>query len=153
MRFNGILVQQLTRSWLYYLTGGMISSSAPKINCTDHLMEYVHDQTSHILVYTGRQVIINVFNSLNPKTKIHWQGVMIVMKRLFCGVFSWWTLTVNKCTNPQGDASSYNAESHMSHDIRLQTMRNVRPAKTQISLRIRAVWSEPLLVASIFYGC
>ena len=29
----------------------------------------------------------------------------------------------------------------------------VRPAKPQISLRIRAVWSEPLLVAWIFYDC
>ena len=29
----------------------------------------------------------------------------------------------------------------------------VRPAKAQISLRIRAVLSEPLLVASIFYEC
>ena len=27
----------------------------------------------------------------------------------------------------------------------------VRPAKPQISLRIRAVWSKPLLVAWIFY--
>ena len=27
----------------------------------------------------------------------------------------------------------------------------VQPAKTQISLRIHAVWSEPLLVAWIFY--
>ena len=29
----------------------------------------------------------------------------------------------------------------------------VRPAKTQISLRIHAVWSEPFLVAWIFYEC
>ena len=34
-----------------------------------------------------------------------------------------------------------------------QTMWYVRPAKTQISLRIHAVWSEPLLVAWIFYDC
>ena len=34
-----------------------------------------------------------------------------------------------------------------------QTMWYVQPAKTQISLRIRAVWSEPLLVAWIFYDC
>ena len=33
------------------------------------------------------------------------------------------------------------------------TMWYVRPAKPQISLRIRAVWSEPLLVAWIFYEC
>ena len=28
-----------------------------------------------------------------------------------------------------------------------------QPAKPQISLRIRAVWSEPLLVARVFYDC
>ena len=35
--------------------------------------------------------------------------------------------------------------------MRFSTMRYVRPAKPQISLRIRAVWSEPLLVAWVFY--
>ena len=33
----------------------------------------------------------------------------------------------------------------------LPTMWYVRPAKAQTSLRIRAVWSEPLLVSWIFY--
>ena len=33
------------------------------------------------------------------------------------------------------------------------TMWYVRPAKPQISLRIRAVWSESLLVAWVFYDC
>ena len=42
---------------------------------------------------------------------------------------------------------------YMSRDRRFPTMWNVRPAKPQISLRIRAVWSEPLLVACIFYDC
>ena len=32
-------------------------------------------------------------------------------------------------------------------------MMYVQPAKAQTSLRIRAVWSEPLLVAWIFYDC
>ena len=41
----------------------------------------------------------------------------------------------------------------MSRDMRFPTMWFVRPAKAQISLRIRAVWSEPLLVACIFYDC
>ena len=40
-----------------------------------------------------------------------------------------------------------------SHDRRFSTMWYVRPAKPQISLRIRAVWSEPLLASWIFYGC
>ena len=35
--------------------------------------------------------------------------------------------------------------------MRFPTMWYVRPAKAQTSLRIRAVWSEPLLVAWIFY--
>ena len=38
-------------------------------------------------------------------------------------------------------------------DMRFPTMWYVRPAKTQISLRIHAVWSEPLLVAWILYAC
>ena len=41
----------------------------------------------------------------------------------------------------------------MSHGMRFPTMWYVRQAKPQISLRIRAVWSEPLLVACIFYEC
>ena len=41
----------------------------------------------------------------------------------------------------------------MSRGTRFPTMWYVRPAKPQISLRIRAVWSEPLLVAWVFYDC
>ena len=36
-------------------------------------------------------------------------------------------------------------------NMRFPTMCYVRPAKAQTSLRIRAVWSEPLLIAWIFY--
>ena len=39
----------------------------------------------------------------------------------------------------------------MSCYMRFPTMWYVRPAKPQISLRIRAAWSEPVLVAWIFY--
>ena len=39
----------------------------------------------------------------------------------------------------------------MSQCMRFPAMWFVRPAKSQISLRIRAVWSEPLLVAWILY--
>ena len=42
---------------------------------------------------------------------------------------------------------------HLSRDMGFQTIWYVRPAKPQISLRIRAVWSDPLLVAWIFYEC
>ena len=40
---------------------------------------------------------------------------------------------------------------HRSQCMRFPTIYYVRPAKPQISLRIRASWSEPLLVAWIFY--
>ena len=39
----------------------------------------------------------------------------------------------------------------MSRDMRFPTMWYVRPAKPRISLCIRTVWSEPLLVAWVFY--
>ena len=39
----------------------------------------------------------------------------------------------------------------MSRDMRFPTMWYVRPAKAQISLRISAVCSEPLLVARTYY--
>ena len=41
----------------------------------------------------------------------------------------------------------------MSQCMSFPTMWYVRPAKPQISLRIRAVWSEPLLIAWVFYNC
>ena len=41
----------------------------------------------------------------------------------------------------------------MSQCMRLPIMWYVQPAKPLISLRIRAVWSEPLLVAWVFYDC
>ena len=49
------------------------------------------------------------------------------------------------------DAS--NTTTKLSRDIRFPTMWYVWPAKAQISLRICAVWSEPLLVAWLFYKC
>ena len=44
-------------------------------------------------------------------------------------------------------------KAYMSRDMRFLTMWYVQPAKAQTSLHIRAVWSEPLLVAWIFYEC
>ena len=41
----------------------------------------------------------------------------------------------------------------MCRDMRFPTMWYAQPAKPQISLRIRADWSEPLLVAWMFYYC
>ena len=42
---------------------------------------------------------------------------------------------------------------NFSRGMGFQTMWCVRLANVQTSLRIRAVWSEPLLVARIFYEC
>ena len=42
---------------------------------------------------------------------------------------------------------------NMSQCMRFPTMWYVGPAKPQSSLCIRAVWSEPLLVAWVFYDC
>ena len=42
---------------------------------------------------------------------------------------------------------------HLSQCMKFQTMWYVQPAKAQTSLRIRAVWAEPLLVARVFYEC
>ena len=47
----------------------------------------------------------------------------------------------------------HNSFPYLSRDMRFLRMRYVRPAKPQTSLRIRAVWSEPLLVACVFYEC
>ena len=43
------------------------------------------------------------------------------------------------------------ATRYISRDVRFPTMWYVRPANAQTSLCIRAIWSEPLLVARIFY--
>ena len=41
---------------------------------------------------------------------------------------------------------------YMSQRTTKPTLRLVRPAKTQISLRIRTVWSESSLIACAFYS-
>ena len=46
-----------------------------------------------------------------------------------------------------------NKIQYLSRDMRFPTMWYVQQAKPQISLRIGAVWSEPLLVTWIFYDC
>ena len=61
-------------------------------------------------------------------------------------------------TDRQTDARGNNLSlillgRHKSQCMRLPTMWYVRPAKPQFSLRIHAVWSEPLLVAWVFYDC
>ena len=52
-----------------------------------------------------------------------------------------------------GDHLQNLAKTNLNRGMEFQTMWYVRPAKPQISLRICAVWSEPLLVALIYYEC
>ena len=56
-------------------------------------------------------------------------------------------------SNIMGNSNVPNKGKHvsMSHVMRFPTLSYVRPAKAQTSLRKRAVWSEPMLVAWIFY--
>ena len=49
--------------------------------------------------------------------------------------------------------SLLSSANYLSQCMRFPTMWYVRSAKPQISLRIRAVWSEPLPVAWIIYDC
>ena len=51
----------------------------------------------------------------------------------------------------QSYRQQYSEHIYMSHDMRFLTIWYMRPAKSQISLRIPSVWSEPLLVYWIFY--
>ena len=48
---------------------------------------------------------------------------------------------------------SLTGQLYLSQCMSFLTIRYVPPAMPQISLRIRAAWSEPLLVAWVFYEC
>ena len=51
----------------------------------------------------------------------------------------------------QNNATIFLTHDIMSRNMRFPTLWYVQPAKARTSLRIRAVWSEPLLVAWIMY--
>ena len=59
----------------------------------------------------------------------------------------------SECLTILSEALHTTAHCDTSHCMRFPIMWYVRPAKPQISLRIRADWSEPLLVAWIFKEC
>ena len=48
-------------------------------------------------------------------------------------------------------SQKYKTKHDLSSDLRFPTMWYVWPDKAQTSLRIRPVWSQPLLVARIFF--
>ena len=64
-------------------------------------------------------------------------------------ILDMWQEPLNKLLFPNPKESLY----EMSQCMGFPTMRYVRPAKAEISLHIRAVWSEPLLAAWIFCEC
>ena len=70
-------------------------------------------------------------------------GIWVRLVPFKPSLFSYWPF--------QDGASFVDLICYLSRDMRFPTMWFVRPAKPQISLRIRAVWSEPLLVPCIFY--
>ena len=49
--------------------------------------------------------------------------------------------------------SKIQKKEYLSRDVRFSTMWSVRPAKSQINLRIGTVCPEPLPVALLFYKC
>ena len=51
------------------------------------------------------------------------------------------------------EITCHSSDIQMSQCMRFPTTCYVRLAKPQLSLRIRAVWSEPLLVAWVFFDC
>ena len=67
--------------------------------------------------------------------------------------FSYGLAHIVKISKKGGGCSRMQISLLMSQCMRFSTMWYVRPAKPPISLRICAVWSEPLLVAWVFYDC
>ena len=72
---------------------------------------------------------------------------------LFAKVMRRWHSAVGNAWVAKSDSPWPGPPNWLGRNMRFPTMWYVRQAKVQISLRIRAVWSEPLLVAWIFYDC
>ena len=70
-----------------------------------------------------------------------------------CSLWVWYFWSYSLTILEPWSRDKYIIKANMSRDMRFPSMWYVRPAKPQISLRIRAVWSEPLLVAWIFWAC
>ena len=92
-------------------------------------------------IFTPQKSIFSFYFILNVKYKKH--NLTFLMH--FASALKVIIIACHMCSRA--------GKEHKSHDMRFPTMWYVRPAKAQTSLRIRAVWSEPLLVAWIFYDC
>ena len=119
-----------TTSIYYRPTYGTARKSQETITTTWHSDHNKRKPTSSPLIIHSRQNVV-LFNMCQEKQlKTEWSIIGItVMQRLM----------PNK--------------TQLSQSMRFPTMWHVRPAKPQISLRIYAVWSEPLLVVLVLYEC
>ena len=96
-----------------------------------------------LLVFCGFALIV-LLVLCGSTSRMPWVGLQYVIV-----VFPWsYSLTFWHPFPPTGSALPY-----FGYSMRFPTIWYVRPAKSQTSLRIRAVWSKPLLVAWIFYEC
>ena len=88
-----------------------------------------------------------------PKISVKTDGLDKLDIENFTLIFMFIFRSYGFCVSPMQptDWAELKDLNHMSRDMRIPTMWYVWPAKPLISLRIRAVWSEPLLVAWVFY--
>ena len=109
----------------------------------------VHEKVHEPHTFTTRKVNLTkqdnfltsyLWHKCRNPLAIAWHSPIFFSSNGYC--FSYLTSTFGKCDC-----------EYLSHDMRFPTMWYVRPAKAQTSLRIQAGWSEPLLVAWIFYYC
>ena len=75
------------------------------------------------------------------------------IKERYFSVITLRSVKIESCWDIKGPMHLNVLQYDMSQWMRFPTMWYVLPAKAQISLRIRTVWSEPLLIAWIFYEC
>ena len=78
---------------------------------------------------------------------IIWRSLRILTS-LCCGVSS-----IQRMLKSLNTVTSFRQTKYDVHEMRFPTMWYMRPAKPQTSLHIRTGWSEPLLVAWVFYEC
>ena len=123
----------------------------PRMSLKSHLK--VCNWSMHMLMIVR---LIWFWRSQSTFFQLCWDGSSSYKARIECVLLKD-TMPVRLEPATLGLESSTLLLSYCAHDlsqcIRFPTIWYVRPAKPQISLRIRAVWSEPLLVAWVFYDC
>ena len=93
-------------------------------------IRYMYMARNSLIMYSARENKLHIIReTTKPKTSLH----NVLSHRSLLSSNTHIVVQINYCD--------------ISHGMRFPTMWYVRPAKAQISLRIRADWSEPLLVA------